>query len=130
MTAVVDASALLDAIMPGTRQDAAIAALGGHELFAPALLDLEVLSALWRLVRVEQITPEEAENGVAALRDAPIRRVPIESLAVEAWELRQSLRITDAFYVVAARVLGASLVTSDARLSRAPKLGVTLTLLR
>ncbi|MCI1748437.1 MAG: hypothetical protein LKI24_10300 [Acidipropionibacterium sp.] len=55
-----------------------------------------------------------------ARQDALIRRVPLEPLAVEAWEFRQSLRITDAFYVVAARVLRASLATLDTRLSGAP----------
>lgn len=130
MITVVDASALLDAMLPGTRQDATLAALQGHDLYAPALIDLEVLSTLWRLARLEQITADEADRGVADLRNAPIHRVPIEPFTSEAWLLRQSLRIADAFYVVVARALKASLVTSDARLSRAPKLGVTVTLLR
>ncbi|MGB4779480.1 type II toxin-antitoxin system VapC family toxin [Microbacterium sp.] len=130
MTAVVDASALLDAILPSLRQSAALAALEGHSLFAPAIIDLEVLSALGRLVRAEQISTDEADRAVVALRDAPVRRIPIEPFIAEVWALRQSLRISDAFCVVAARELGASLVTSDGRLSRAPQPGVTVTLLR
>ncbi|UUT34560.1 PIN domain-containing protein [Microbacterium elymi] len=51
-------------------------------------------------------------------------------ITAEAWALRASLRISDAFYVAAARLLDADLLTSDARLSNAPVLGVTVVLLR
>ncbi|MFV0406491.1 MAG: PIN domain-containing protein [Propioniciclava sp.] len=50
--------------------------------------------------------------------------------AAHAWDLRESVRINDGFYVAAALALNADLLTSDARLSRAPRLGVTVTLLR
>ncbi|WP_417563512.1 type II toxin-antitoxin system VapC family toxin [Microbacterium sp.] len=130
MRRIVDASALVDAVLPTTRRDAAHAALAGHELWAPAILDLEVMSALWRLVRMGEITPDEAERGIALLRTAPVHRLDDAAVAVEAWTLRESLRLSDAFYVAAARLLDADLLTSDARLSRAPALGVTVVLLR
>ncbi|WP_434810878.1 type II toxin-antitoxin system VapC family toxin [Microbacterium sp. bgisy189] len=127
---VVDASAFLDAVLPTDRQDAALRALSGHELWAPAILDLEVTSALWRLARTSAISLEEAERGLARLHDAPIRRVDHVGLAGAAWRSREAIRISDGFYVAAAHALAADLLTSDARLSRAPSLGVTVTLLR
>lgn len=130
MRRIVDASALVDAVLPTSRRDAALAALAEHELWAPAILDLEVMSAIWRLARGGEITASEAEHGVVLLRSAPVRRVGDEAVAAEAWTLRDSLRLSDAFYVATARLLDADLLTSDARMSRAPAMGVTVVLLR
>jgi len=127
---IVDASALIDALLPTTRRDAAVQALSGHELWAPGILDLEVMSAIWRLVRAGEVTADEADRAITHLGTAPIRRLGAPALRERAWPLRTSLRISDAFYVAAARALDADLVTSDARLSRAPSLGVTVVLLR
>jgi predicted nucleic acid-binding protein len=121
---------LIDALLPTPRREAALAALAGCELWAPGILDLEVMSAVWRLARAGEVSADEAERAVAHLRTAPIRRVTAAALAPEAWVLRESFRIADAFYIAAARLLEADLVTSDARLSRAPTLGVTVVLLR
>jgi predicted nucleic acid-binding protein len=38
------------------------------------------------------------------------------------WELRDNLTVCDASYVALAELLGATLVTTDARLSRAPQI--------
>lgn len=130
MRRVVDASALVDAVLPSRQRDAALAAMRDHELWAPGIIDLEVMSTIWRLVRTSQISAGEADRGLALLRNAPLRRIDAMNVSAEAWTLRQSLRIADAFYVAAARLLGADLLTSDSRLSRAPSLGVTVVLLR
>lgn len=130
MRRVVDASALLDAVLPTPQQGAALAALRGYELWAPAILDREVTSALWRLERTQQITKAEARRALDSALSAPIRRLASEALALRAWQLRASVRISDGFYVAAAHALDADLVTSDGRLARAPSLGVTVTLLR
>ncbi|MFV0319868.1 MAG: type II toxin-antitoxin system VapC family toxin [Microbacterium sp.] len=88
------------------------------------------MSTIWRLVRTSQISADEGDRGLALLRHAPIRRIDAVDVSAEAWMLRQSVRITDAFYIAAARLLSADLLTSDGRLSRAPSLGVTVVLLR
>lgn len=129
MRAVVDASALVDAVVPGQRQSAALAAFAASELWAPPLVDVEVSSSLWRLLRAGEISDAEAERGMSALHTAPIRRIENSAIVREAWGLRESVRISDAFYVAAARLLDATLITSDRRLSRAPRLGVTIVLL-
>ncbi|MGO1316475.1 MAG: type II toxin-antitoxin system VapC family toxin [Cellulomonadaceae bacterium] len=129
MTRVIDASALVDAVLPTARQDAALAALSDHELWAPAIVDLEVASAVHRLERAGTLATPEADRAIELLRAAPIRRMHHDRLVALAWELRPALRVSDAFYVAAARLLRAELVTSDARLSRAPGLGVSVLLL-
>lgn len=45
-------------------------------------------------------------------------------MVVEAWALRHNLTPYDALYVVLARQLGATLVSTDERLKRAPNLGL------
>jgi predicted nucleic acid-binding protein len=58
---------------------------------------------------------------------APIVRYPVTPLLEAAWELRHNLTLRDALYVALARRLEAGLITSDARLSRAPALGIAVT---
>lgn len=130
MRRVVDASAFIDAVLPTRYQGAALTALESHDLWAPSILDLEVTSVLWRLVRSSELTEEEADSALVALRTAPISRLANRALPEQAWTLRENVRISDAFYIVAARMLQGDLLTSDARLSRTPSLGVTVTLLR
>jgi predicted nucleic acid-binding protein len=45
------------------------------------------------------------------------------------WELRDNLKAYDACYVALAELLGATLVTTDARLSRAPQIMCSVELL-
>ena len=56
---------------------------------------------------------------MADLRDWPGQRVGHRLLLDRAWELRESVRGWDAFYVALAEALDATLLTMDARLSRA-----------
>ncbi|MFT4199610.1 type II toxin-antitoxin system VapC family toxin [Gordonia sp. (in: high G+C Gram-positive bacteria)] len=130
MRCVVDASAFVDAILPTPRQSAVLSAMSDAEMWAPAIFDVEVASALWRLVRTGQISDGEADYGLHLLRTATIRRVDHPTLIEEAWRLRTSVRISDAFYVATAQLLEAALMTSDAKLSRAPELGVTVVLIQ
>ncbi|MGO1949211.1 MAG: type II toxin-antitoxin system VapC family toxin [Mycobacteriaceae bacterium] len=130
MRLVVDASALVDALTPTLRHNTALDALQGFELWAPHIVDVEVSSAIWRMQRMGLISNVEADNAMRGFQDAPIKRLSHPALLPETWSLRHSLRISDAFYVAASRLLDAGLLTSDARLSRAPSLGVTVTLLR
>lgn len=58
-------------------------------------------------------------QAVADLRDWPGQRFASQPLLERVWELRDSLRAWDGFYVTLAEVLQATLVTSDARLGSA-----------
>ncbi len=127
---VVDASAAVDALLPTPRQAAALRHLRGQELYAPAVIDVEVLSALARLERSRQLPSVEADRAVDDWTALPIRRIGNDALLRGAWQSRPAIRIADGFYVALAKALGARLLTSDTRLARAPLEGVTVTVLR
>lgn len=121
---VVDASAALSALLnagPARR------ALGGEQLHAPHLIDSEVANGLRRRVAAHQL---DAEAGWAALntfRRLGMTRYPVFSLLDRVWELRDDLSAYDASYVALAELLGCSLLTADARMSRAPGLRCAIT---
>ncbi len=126
---VVDASVLVDALLPTPRRTVALRALSTFELWAPGILDLEVASAIARLERAAHVTATEATTAVRDLASMPIERIDLQTLTPRAWQLRGSLRISDAFYISAAEAIGGDLITSDRRLANAPALTVPVTLL-
>ena len=120
---VVDASVLAVALGDdGPDGFAARAALGGESLTAPELVDLEVLSVWRRQVAGGAMTQARAKLAVQDLTAMPVRRVGHRVLMQRCWELRNAVTVYDAAYVALAEVLGISLLTADARLSRAPGL--------
>lgn len=95
-------------------------AMSGSELWAPTLVDSEVLSALARMERAGAVTGVEATRAVDAWSRMKCERFPSELLLHDAWSHRAVLRVSDAQYVALADRLGAPLLTCDARLARAP----------
>ena len=92
------------------------------DLHVPHLLDVEVAAALRRRIRLGQTDVTVATQALADLTDLAALRWDHEPLLRRVWELRDNVTPYDAVYVVLAEVLDATLVTSDARLSRAPGL--------
>lgn len=92
------------------------------DLHVPHLLDVEVTAALRRRVHLGQTDGEVAADILGDLADLAAIRWDHEPLLRRVWELRENLTPYDAVYVVLAEMLGAALVTSDARLARAPGL--------
>ena len=129
MRAVVDASVFVDAFLNDSKGAAARRALVDVEPWAPDLVDSEVMSAIARLERASELRRDEADSVIADWTNVPVERVATSTLVPRAWRLRDAVRTSDAFYVVLARMLGCPLITSDARLSRAP-IDVTITLVR
>lgn len=131
MRLVLDASAAVDALLPTARHDAVLDRLArfeAAELVAPSLVDTEVLSALARLERAGTITTEAADRAVARWSRLPCERVDPSVLVPDVWALRNALRVSDAHYVALALRLDATLLTTDARLSRAPVRGLSVLL--
>ena len=87
---------------------------------APALIDLEFLSAVRGLLARKLVTRAAAEESIERFLRAPIDRHAHGPLAWRAWELRANLTPYDASYVALAEMLGAVLLTIDRRLARAP----------
>jgi predicted nucleic acid-binding protein len=99
-------------------------------LHAPHLVDLEVLSVLRRHERAGALDGRRVGFAIQDLVDLPIARYPHLPFARRSWELRRNLTPYDAVYVALAEALGCTLVTADARLSRAPGVGCAVEVLR
>lgn len=92
----------------------------GERMAAPDLLDVEVLSVLRRQLRERRIDDARAEKAVEDLRVLPVRRLSHRSLTPRIWSLRHTVTAYGGAYVALAEALELTLVTADARLSRAP----------
>lgn len=94
------------------------------EEWAPEIYVAEVAAALRRAELFGRLSPERAGIAITRLLAAPLRRVEVQPLLSDAWQLRHNLTVSDALYVVLARHLGATLVTADRKLAGAPGIGV------
>lgn len=118
---VCDASALTALLIDGGPDGKwATEALSGADLAAPSLVDFETANILRRQELAGLISADQAAQAHADLLDLAIEHWPYELLAMRAWQLRLNLSMYDAAYVALAELLGATLVTLDRRISRAP----------
>lgn len=121
---VLDASALLSALLSGSTETTAVQErIGSEECHAPHLIDAELGSVLRRQVLRGALHPAIAEALLAA--GTPLvdfRHEMTGSLAQVAWALRDNLSYYDALYVALAQALAAPLLTVDGRLARSPRL--------
>ncbi len=116
---IVDASAMVDLLVGSTLAASIEDRLRGHEVHVPAHFDAEVLSALGRLQRAEEMTVRQVTTRLQRVAGAPIQRHLLAPLLVGAWKLRHNLRLVDALYVELAHRLDAPIVTTDAGLAAA-----------
>jgi predicted nucleic acid-binding protein len=125
---VLDASAAVELVL-GTRAGSAVfqrIARPGESLHAPHLIDVEIVSALRRLVRGREITGRRGEEALADLGDLVLTRYPHDVLIRRVWDLRDSAGAYDAVYLSLAEALDAPLVTCDRRLGRVPGHGASV----
>jgi predicted nucleic acid-binding protein len=121
---VVDASAAAEYLLRTSLGLKVANIIEGGFLLAPELLDVEVLSVFRRAVLRRQLDEQRALRAIEDLMDWPIDRIPHRSLVWAAWQHRNNLSAYDAFYVAAARLSDAPLITADGPLARAPSLGI------
>ncbi|HEY5858453.1 MAG TPA: type II toxin-antitoxin system VapC family toxin [Aldersonia sp.] len=115
---VVDASAIVDLVTASPRAERVWQRLRDADLHAPAHVDAEVLSALGRLLRANEIAEAKAEDALARTVSMPVTRHELPDLLRGAWIRRGTLRATDSLYVELAERLGMVVVTTDRRLAR------------
>lgn len=123
---VIDASVAAEFLLRTTLGCRIAEIVEGAFLAAPELLDVEVLSVLRRAVLRQRLEDDRARLALNDLAAWPIERIPHATLLREAWRHRHNVSAYDAFYVAAARLCDAPLLTADGPLSRAPALGIVV----
>jgi predicted nucleic acid-binding protein len=123
---VVDASAAAEYLLRTSLGLKVANVIGGGSLLAPELLDVEVVSVLRRAVLRRQLNEDRALRAIEDLLHWPIDRISHRSLVWAAWRHGNNVSAYDAFYVAAAHLSEALLITADGPLARAPALGIVV----
>lgn len=121
---VLDASAAVDLLLQIQPNASVVGARlnhAGESLHTPAIFDAEVLQALRRYSLRKLLSPSRARQALDDLTDLRVTRYPYVPLLGRMWDLRKNLSTFDGAYVALAEALDAPLITTDARLGRAPR---------
>jgi predicted nucleic acid-binding protein len=116
---VVDASVAVKWFLPELHADAAQRLLdGGHALLVPDLLFAEAANLLWKRVRRQEITGEEAAATVQALGVLPLQVSASWPLVLLALEIacRTQRTVYDSLYLALAVHESCAMVTADRKL--------------
>lgn len=116
---VIDASALLDYVLGERQADGVAAVIGGPgvRLHAPDLIDAELLSAVRRLERSRQVPTTRLEQALLDAGSLLIELHPLRPYYDRVWSMRHQITVSDSYYVSLAEMLGAALLTTDAKLA-------------
>jgi predicted nucleic acid-binding protein len=119
---VLDASAAVCLLSddPPDRARRINARLADQPLHAPHLIDLEIAQALRRRVTIGDIALQRAQQVLRDLGDLALTRYPHGLLLGAVWRMRENRTPYDAAYVALGELLGAPVLTLDARMARTP----------
>lgn len=115
---------MVDALVDEPANPNLLALLTDEELHAPALLDFEVASALRGHVLGGKLDPVRLDEAVEDFTAFRIERHQMTGLLGYMLDLRDNFTVCDAAYLVLAQALEAPVVTADAKLREATRLGV------
>lgn len=129
---VVDASILASSLSDdGSDGDRIRARLDAEQILcAPEIIDLEIVMAWRRQLRMGWIDDDRAQRAFDDLAGLNLIRAPHLPLLGRIWELRHNLTAYDASYVALAETLDTTLLTADGRLTRAPSLRCEVELIK
>jgi predicted nucleic acid-binding protein len=124
---VIDSSAVVDLVARRAPSEwVAEQILLEPSLHAPHVLDIEVVAALRNLVLRGELAAPTAGAALESLAQLDVSRYPHLPLVGRMWQLRATVTAADAAFVVLAESLEAVLLTTDARLARAPGIRATV----
>ncbi|CQD02045.1 type II toxin-antitoxin system VapC family toxin [Mycobacterium timonense] len=113
---VVDASAALAGLL---NEGQARKVLAGDRVWAPDVIDVEVVNGLRRCLTGGHLDAKTAQAAVSTWRNLGVRRVSELGLLSRVWELREVLDAGAASYVALAEALDCTVVTADPALETA-----------
>jgi predicted nucleic acid-binding protein len=125
---VLDASAAVELLTGGPLANAIQRKLAERagSLLVPHLLDVEVVSAIRRLVSARRIDSHRSGELLADLAALPAERLAHTPLLGRIWELRHNFTPYDAVYIALAEATNSVLYTSDEKLVRGHRARVEL----
>jgi predicted nucleic acid-binding protein len=123
---VVDASIAVEVLLRTRTGEHVWPTIESATLFAPELLDAEVLAVLRRETLGGRLTEGRAEAALEDLRAWDVDRIAHRLLVGDAWRFRHNLTAYDALYVAAARACEATLLTADGPLARSSITGLVV----
>jgi predicted nucleic acid-binding protein len=117
---VIDCSAMIELLAAKTHTGDAIArrVTAAQILYAPYVLDGEVISALLGLMRGQRISEQQADDALSSYSAFPVDRQDVLPLWPRLKSLHDNLSAYDAQYVALAEALHVPLITADARIKR------------
>lgn len=119
---VLDASAAVDLLLSTERAPGIVRALSSvSEAHAPELIDPEVVAVIRRWTLRGWLGAEAGGRAVDELGQLSLVRHRHAQLRRRVWDLRHRCSAYDACYVALAELLGADLLTTDARLGQAAR---------
>ena len=120
---VLDASAAVAVFLnlePGAPRIRERMSAEDDDLHVPHLFEIEVMNVLRSYSLKGALSQERARLALSRLSTMRITRYPHTALLSRVWELRDNVTAYDAAYIALAETLEAPLLTTDARLARAP----------
>ncbi|HLS15109.1 MAG TPA: type II toxin-antitoxin system VapC family toxin [Beutenbergiaceae bacterium] len=125
---MLDASAAVEWLLgrPGAQHVAERITAAEVSIHAPSFLGVEVAQALRRLIAGGHMSDDRGQIAISDLTATGVALHDPDVLLNRIWDLRNNLSAYDAAYVALAEVLGATLLTADARISRAPGTNATV----
>lgn len=121
---VIEPSAVVDALVGDPVNPELLTLIATEELHAPSLLDFEVASAIRGHILGGLLSSERAATAIEDFVALDIERHTMTALLPDILALRHNFTVYDAAYVVLALALPAPLVTADAKLLEAQRVGV------
>jgi predicted nucleic acid-binding protein len=125
---VLDASVVVELLINGALADSVRRdlAVSGESFIVPHLLDVEVASALRKLVAGQRIDSHRSKELLAGLAALPAERYSHIPLLGRIWELRHNFTAHDAAYIALAEATDSVLYTSDEKLCKGHRAQVSL----
>ena len=123
MRVVVDASVALKWVFDEPESEAAVA-LRDEDLIAPVLWLVEAANALWRRIRIGEVTVQEAVERFSELANAPVASLAMEPYLDRALEIATDIGhpVYDCVYLALALHHDTHVVTADRRFASAARL--------